>query len=431
MKKTFLYSLLFLPFSVFAQFPLSLSNAIDTALMYNFEIQIAKNYNEIGKINNSIGYAGGLPSVNINAGNNNSQYDLNQKTSTGVVIEKNDVTSHNINASLTAGMTLFNGFKILATKERLNILEAQSEIDLNIQIQNTIAAIMVTYYDIIRQQAYLEIIKRSLDVSKKKSEIVAERYAVGMANNADLLQSKIDMNLAEQNLKTQQIIIDEEKISLLQLMGITEFFPVSIVDSIITDRTIQKDSIINFLENNPEYISADQQIRINEQIVKEIRAQRYPTVKINTGYNYSYSSSSAGFNLFNQNYGPTLGASLLIPVFNGNIYKTQQTVASFNVKNAELQRESLLAGLKADAIKTYQSYENTLQQIESQQANYLNAKELTDLIIQKFQVNQATILDVKAAQASYESAGYTLVNLQFAAKSAEIELKRLVFRLDY
>ena len=51
------------------------------------------------------------------------------------------------------------------------------------------------------------------------------------------------------------------------------------------------------------------------------------------------------------------------------------------------------------------------------------------MVMQRFKVNQATILDVKAAQASYETTGYQLVNLAYSAKIAEIELKRLCYQL--
>jgi len=54
---------------------------------------------------------------------------------------------------------------------------------------------------------------------------------------------------------------------------------------------------------------------------------------------------------------------------------------------------------------------------------------LVDLVLQRFQVSEATILDVKTAQASHEITGYQLVNLNYAAKVAEIELKRLMFQL--
>ena len=431
MKNVILSILLLIPIIVGAQVPVTIANAIDTALINNYDIRIAKNNSEIGKINNTYGMAGGLPSVNASAGDNKSVLNLQQNTSSGIDISKNNVNSNSYNAGVTAGIVLFNGFRIIAVKGRLNLLQTQSELQLNQQIQTTIAAVMETYYDIIRQQSYLNIIQSSLDISSKKLEIVKDRYKVGMANEADLLQAQMDLNTAQQNLKGQLLIIDQDKISLLQLMAVKQFFPITVIDTISIDKSIRKDTIINYLENNPQYLSAEQQIKINEQIVKEQRAQRYPSIRASAGYNLNYSSSSAGFNLFTQNYGPTVGATIQIPIFNGNIYKIQQEVALYNVKNATLQKESLLTALKADAIKTYQSYESTLQQLDSQQKSYQDAGKLVNIVIQRFRLNQATILDVKAAQDSFESAGYMFVNLKYAAKVAEIELKRLIYQLSY
>ena len=408
---------------------LTLQDAINTALKNNFDIQIARNNAEISRINNTYGMAGGLPSVNINASDNNSIYDLNQKLSSGSEINKAGVTSNTLNAGLTAGITLFNGFKVVATKERLNYLQSQSEILLNQQIQNTMAAVMTTYFDIVRQQSYLKIIQNSLDVSAKKLEILKARQLVGMANDADLLQAQMDFSMAEQNLKSQQLIVEEQKINLQQLIGIKQFSSISINDSVIVNNTLQKDSIFNFLINNPQYLSADQQVKINQQLVKEIGAQRYPSLKMSTGYNYNYSNNSAGISLFTQNYGPMVGATLQIPIFNGNIYKTQQEVARYNVQNAELQKENLLLSIKADAEKTWQSYENTLLQLKAQEENFENATKLVELVVEKFKVSQATILDLKAAQTTYENTAYLLINLKFSAKISEIELKRLVYQL--
>jgi outer membrane protein len=431
MKKGFIYIFLLLSFGTSAQVPLTLTNAIDTAFKNNFDIRIARNNTEIERISNTYGMAGGLPLVTGTAGDNYSVTNLKQKTSSGINISKSNVNSSSYNAGVTASILLFNGFRVIATKGRLNLLQSQGEVLLNLQIQTTLAAIMENYYDILRQQSYLNIIQSSLDVSSKKLDIVKDRYKVGMANEADLLQARIDLNMAEQNLKGQQLVVDQDKTSLLQLMGVKAFFPVIIKDTILIDKGIIKDSIISYLENNPQYLSAEQQVKINEQIVKEQRAQRYPSFRLSTGYNLNYSSSAAGFNLFTQNYGPTVGATVQIPIFNGTIYKTQQEVAQYNVKNAIMQKESLLISLKADAIKTYQSYESTLLQLESQERSYSDAGKLVGLVIQRFRLNQATILDVKAAQDSFENAGYMFVNLLFAAKTAEIELKRLIYKLTY
>ena len=429
MKRGLLYFILLFSLNAGAQVQITLTNAIDSALKSNFDIRIARVNTDISRVGNTYGMAGGLPSLNGSAADNRSVLNLKQKTSSGINISQNNVNNSSYNAGLTANMVLFNGFKIIATKGRLNLLQRQSELELNQQIQTTMAVVMESYYDIIRQQSYLNIIKSLLDVSSKKLEIVKERYKVGMANDADLLQARMDFNLADQNLKGQELIIEQDKTSLLQLMGVKQYFSISVNDTILIDKSIRKDSILNYLENNPQYLSAEQQIRINQQIVKEQRALRYPSVRISTGYNFTYSSSSAGFNLFTQNYGPTVGATLLVPIFNGNIYKTQQEIAYFNVQNARLQKESLLKSLEADAIKTYQSYESTLQQLDSQQKSYADAARLVSILVQKFRLNEATILDLKAAQDSFESAGYMFVNLQYAAKTAEIELKRLIYKL--
>lgn len=429
MKKVLFLITIMLPVLAWPQQLLTIEEAINTALEHNYEIRIAKNNTEISKVNNSFGVAGGLPSVNVTATNSNSLYNLDQKLSTGVDIIRKDVSSGSINTGVSASMVLFNGFKIIATKDRLNRLQMQSELELNMQIQNTMAAVMVTYYNILRQQRYLTIIQSSLDVSTEKLNIVKTRSTVGMANDADLLQAEMDRNMAEQNLIGQHLNIEQEKINLLALMGVDQYYSISVRDTIRVDTLIQKESILNHLENNPQFLSSAQQIKINEQIVKELKSQRYPSVRINTGYNFIYNSSSAGFNLFTQNYGPILGASIQIPVFNGFIYKSQQQVAGFNVKNSELQHKNLFAALKAKAIKTYQTYEVTLQQLKAQQKNYEHAGRLVEIVIQRFRLNQATILDVKAAQASFENAGYLLVNLQYDAKIAEIELKRLTYQL--
>jgi outer membrane protein TolC len=70
-----------------------------------------------------------------------------------------------------------------------------------------------------------------------------------------------------------------------------------------------------------------------------------------------------------------------------------------------------------------------LQQLNSQENSVVLSGKLINVVLERFKVNQATILDVKAAQVSYEITGYQLINLKYAAKISEIELKRLLYQL--
>jgi outer membrane protein TolC len=429
MKKAIIFLIFLFPIALLAQQKLTLKIAIDSALINNYDIRIAKNNADIGSKSNTFGMAGGLPAINFSASDNQSSNNINQNLSNGTDISRNNVAGNSLNAGLAASITLFNGFKVIATKERLNYLQAQSQLLLNQEVQNTIAAVMTLYYDIVRQESYLKILQSSLDISNKKLEIITDRKNVGMANDADFLQAQIDVNISIQNINQQTLLIEQEKTDLQKLMGVKLFIPTAINDSILIDKSIKLDSITSYLVKNPQYLSFEQQVKINEQLVKEVASQRYPSVKLNTGYNFAHSNNGAGQILLNQSYGPYVGATLVIPLFNGNTYKTQQDVAVINLNNAQLQKESLLSNLTADAIKIYQSYSNTLQEIDFQQHNYELSEKLAKLVLAKFNVNQATILDLKSAQESFENSGYLLVNLQYAAKNAEIELKRLIYQL--
>jgi len=430
-KTYLLFLAISLPFWGKAQQQITLRNAIDTALRNNFDIQIAKNDVEIARKNNTFGVAGGLPYVSANAGDNGSLSTINQKFSNGTESNVSNKGENAVNAGVSAGIVLFNGFRITATKEKLNRLQNLSEIQLNQQIQNTVANIMVTYYDIIRQQNYLKIIQNTLDVSNQKLEIINVKKNVGMADAVETLQSQTDVNSAEQLLEIQKMVVEQNKSDLLLLISSKSNKPFSVTDTIIVDKSLQLDSIVNYLELNPEYLSAEQQILIDQQIVKEVSAQRYPTVKLNAGYDLYQANLNKGTLLMNQNYGPTAGINMQIPIFNGNIYKTQKEVAKIRVDNSILQKESLQNSLTTQATKLYRSYSTTLQQIESQRKNFEMTKQLVDVVMQQFHVSQATILDVRAAQTSYETAAYLLVNLMYSAKVAEIELKQLTYSLGY
>jgi outer membrane protein len=133
--------------------------------------------------------------------------------------------------------------------------------------------------------------------------------------------------------------------------------------------------------------------------------------------------------LLNQSSGPLIGVSLSIPIYNGGIFKRQEQIAEINAKNAGLQKNILLRNFSNAAVRTYQAYSLNLQQLEEQKKNLALAKQLLDLTLQRFQLRQATIVEVRQAQQSFENVGYVFTNLSFAAKAAEIELLRLVNEL--
>lgn len=410
---------------------LTLQEAVNIALQKRLEIQIAKNNLEISSVNNHIGVAGGLPTVSGTITNTEQITSVNQKLSTGTTIKRDWAASNNLQAGVTASQLLYNGMRVVATKNRLDQIQKQSEQLLNAQVQNVMAEVMLQYFDVVRQQNYTNTILLAIEAAKQRLNIVEVRQSVGLANNADLFQAQIDVNTLNQSLEQQRLVIDQAKTDLLRSLNLRPDSVINISDTIIVERGLSLQTVLESLKNNPQILALDQQIRINEYLIKETSAQRYPTVRLNGGINFGRNQAAAGQVLYNQSLGPNLGISVGIPIYNGGIVKRQIKVAEINTENAVLNRNNVVADLNASAVRNYQSYIRTLAQVDSAQKNYNISQQLLELTLLRFQLGQATIIEVREAQRSFEDAGYRRVNLSFAAKVAEIELRRLSNRLTF
>lgn len=430
MKATVQYIFfLFVCTNVSAQNMLRLPDAVNMALKNSLEVQLSKNFVETNTVLNNYGVAGGLPIVTTSLTDNELISSINQKFNTGANILRDAAAANNFSLGVTGSILLYNGNRVVATKSRLATLVNQSEQLLNAQIQNIMAGVMVGYYDVVRQQSYLKTIEKSIDASNQQLEIIKTRQFVGLANNADLFQAQIDLNALLQARQSQQLTIDQAKTELLRQLTLNPDSVINIQDTILVDKNILMIDVLNNLNKNADIVAAQEKVKINELLVKETAALRYPSIRASTGYNFTRNQAAAGQILLNQNYGPFVGVSLGIPIYNGSVYKRQQKVAEINVGNAELDKQILIRDYNAQVVKVYQSYAITLQQLKTEQENYSLSNQLLELVLQKFKFKQATIVDVKNAQQSFEASGYRLVNLNFAAKSAEIELKRLANKL--
>lgn len=407
-----------------AQQPMSLKQAVDIALKNSLDIELLQNRVSADSILNHYGVAGGLPVVTGNLADNEQITSVDQKLNTGVEISRRNAAANTLSANVTGSIILYNGGRVVATKKRLAQLQQQSIKLLNSQVQNVMATVTNAYYDVVRQQHYIITIERSIEAAKQRLDIVKTSQQAGLANNAELFQSQIDLNSLLQQMQAQELVAAQAKTELLRLLTVKADSNVMIQDSILVDRAVDFENVYSRLDKNPDIDAAADQIRINELIVKETASQRYPSLRANTGFNLNR-NVGAGQLVFNQSYGPTLGIGMTVPIYNGSAFSRQQKAAQTDVNNAVAQKEILLRDYSANAVKTYQAYKSTLQQLETEKANNVLTAQLLDLVMKRFQLRQATIVEVKNAQQSFEESGYRLTNLNYAAKFAETELKRL------
>ena len=415
-----------------AQEKLSLSEAVKIAVQNSYDIKLVENTAAIAKNNNSYGVAGGLPTVSSTINNNNTQSTINQTfPDPSRNTTRSGVEGTTVNGSLNVSMILFNGFRVAATKDRLESIEKQSAATLQNQMLNTSSIVMQQYYNVVRQEAYLKTILKSIEASEQRVAIVKTRQQVGVANQADVLQSNIDLNALLQAKENQLLVIDQAKADLYNSMVVPANSNYTFDQTIAVDQNIKMAEVEAKMKDHPLLQSAQQLVNVNQFIEKETRATMYPTLRANTGYTYSSNRNGAGFILLNESYGTFIGVNLALPIYNGGASKRAYNNAKIATNSAKLQLDNATLDLNTELFKTYKNYLNSIKQTPIEQENFKMSQELLGLVMQKYQLGQATMVDVKQAQQSFETAGFRLTSLQFTAKLAEIELKRLSNQLSF
>jgi len=434
-KNSFIVLLLVLLFSqekIAAQNNLSLKKAVTIAIQNSYDIKLVENTASIAKNNNNYGVAGGLPTVTANGTNNNTLTTINQTfPDPSRNTTRNAVDGSTLNGGLSATMILFNGYRIAATKDRLESIQKQTEAALQVQMLNTSSIVMQQYYNVIRQVAFLKTIEKSIEASEQRVAIVKTRQEIGVANQTDLLQSSLDLNALLQAKQNQLLVLDQVKADLYNSMVVPANSNYVFTDSIQVDQKMILSDVESKMKAHPLLQSAQQLINVNQFLEKETKALMYPTLRANSGFNYNSNKSTAGFILLNESYGPFLGFNLSIPIYAGSTSKRAYKNAQINTVSAKIQYDNTAQSLATELFKTYQNYQNSLKQTPTEIQNYEMSDALLALVMEKFKLGQATIVDVKQAQQSFETAGFRLTSLRFSAKIAEIELKRLSNQLNF
>jgi outer membrane protein TolC len=434
-KNSFIVLLLVLLFSqekIAAQNNLSLKEAVTIAIQNSYDIKLVENNLTIAQNNNNYGVAGGLPTVTANGTNNNTLTTINQTfPDASRNTTRSGVDGSTLNGGLSATMILFNGYRIAATKDRLESIQKQTEAVLQTQMLNTSSTVMQQYYNVIRQIAFLKTIEKSIEASEQRVAIVKKRQEIGVANQADFLQSSLDLNALLQAKQNQLLVLDQVKADLYNSMVVPANSNYIFTDSIKVDQKMILSDVESKMKAHPLLQSAQQLINVNQFLEKETKALMYPTLRANTGFNYNSNKSAAGFILLNESYGPFLGFNLSIPIYAGTANKRAYKNAQINTVSAKIQYDNTAQTLATELFKTYQNYQNSLKQTPVEIENYKMSDALLALVMERFKLGEATIVDVKQAQQSFETAGFRLTSLQFSAKIAEIELKRMSNQLSF
>ena len=429
-----LYKIAFLfiiGFSAQAQELLSLEDAVKIALENNYDIKIADNNSKIDATNNNLANAGMLPSLNANFTNNNSQLDTKQTQGDGTVRELDGAKNMNLTYGVGLDWTIFDGLSMFARKEQLNVLEQQGKAELQAAILTRVSDVYTTYFDLVQQQQVIASIDTAIVISNQRVTTAQNRFSIGKASKLEVLNAQVDLNSDLSLQLRQQEIIKISKIRLNELLVRDTQTDFKVTNEITFEQNIDFNELKATAEKqNPQLQAQILSKKVADLNLKQVRGNRYPTVRITSGYNFTRSEASLGFITQSSGQGFVYGVTATIPIFNGFLQNKNEKVAKYQVENAGLLLEQQKLSLNSQLASLFNSYQTNLELVKMEEKNLEIAKQNLDITLAKFKIGTITTIEFRTAQQNFVEAAVRYSNAQYVTKLSEINLKELAGTLQ-
>lgn len=415
-----------------AQEVLTLEEAIKIALENNFEIKISKNNLKISETNVSIGNAGMLPTVTASVTDNNSVMNSSQTRQDGTTTSLDNAKNNSLTYGVNLGWTIFDGLKMFAKYDQLKEFQNMSDAQMKLTIINKISNVNNVYYDLIQEQQKLADLDSTIVISQKRLEFTKNRYSIGKNSKLDVLNAQVDLNTDLGNLVKEKQAYANAKTLLNQILARDLKTDFKVIDDINVDRKLQLDELMILAEKqNPELVMQIINNKIAELDLKQIKGERYPTISLNTGYNFSDSQSSLGFTSQNSSRGLNYGFSASLNLFDGNAQNRNEKIAKMQIDNSKLAIDNQLIQLRSNLMLAYQVYLTNLDLIDLEENNTAIAKQNIEITAEKFRIGTITSVEFRAAQLNFINSKIRLSSAQYQAKLSEITLRELAGNLNF
>jgi outer membrane protein len=411
---------------LFAQERLTLQEAIALALKNNYDIKLVSNDLAIAHNNVNLGNAGILPAVAGTFSTGGSRQNSVQTQASGTERVIDGAISTNMRYGVGLDWTVFDGFRMFATYDKLRALEKQGEVNAKGMILTTVAQVVNAYYDLVKQQQLIIAADSAIDVSALRVKIADNKLQLGRGSKLDVLAAQVDYNADTSNYLQQQNLGVTYMVRLNQLMVRALDIRFSVSNDLTIDQGLNYGTLAGQAEQlNPSLQAAFINKKIAELTLKEVKGNRYPLIGLNSGYEFNRSTSPTGFNTQFRANGLTYGLTASINIFNGFLQRQNERNAKIAINSSQLTFDKTKQELLTQLTTAYQNYQTFIELVKLETRNVELAKQNLAITLDKYRLGSIPPLELREAQRNAIDANSRYVEMQYQAKLAEIALKEI------
>lgn len=443
-----------------AQVPdtLSLTRAIQIGLKNNFGVQIQKLNVEIAERNNTWGQAGAFPTINLISGSNNSV--VQRKPANPFAVAGRNI-SDNATGQLDVQFTLFDGFFVRLSKDRLAELEKLSYGNATFVIETTVQSIILGYYQALLDKERLKVLRTTQQLSKQRYDYVKLRKELGGAISFDVLQEQNNYLTDSSNVLLQEINYRNSLRNINVLLNEDFAKTFTLVDSLQAES-----EQYNFEDLRVKMVSSNTNLQ-NQFISQEIlrnntqiqQSQISPSLVLNFGANGSLDWLNARFRptengtlvkntvgylnddqsqpviatsfapeyrtVAGNSYGMYANLGLRFTISNGGQIRRAIETSRVNEKIGQLTTDQLKRSLENDLMANYDLYNLRTQLVDIAQTKMTAAELNLTLANERYKNGALSAIDLRIVQENYRNAALEQYQAIFNSISSKVALIRL------
>jgi outer membrane protein TolC len=424
MKKVLNILLIFflIALNVTAQEELTISSAIKKTLENNLDIEISENFKRIAKNNSSILNNNYLPNIQLGSEINTNIQSIEIETPSGISGTLDDTQTDNSSAVLSIDYNIIDASGRKYNYKKSKELYSKSNLEVQEIIENTILQLFTVFFEVGRLTEEKEILKNSLDISKRRYERRLLEFEYGQTNNLEVLNAEVDVNYDSINLLNTSKKLFNAKSDLNLIMNVDLESEFNINTNInFLDQDEINNIFSNDIYNNTRLLIIEKDIIISNLERKIAKSSYLPTLGLIGSYGWNESINDNPYAFYNKSIsdGFSAGINIRWDIFRGG----KKIIANKNEKigqeNSELTKKKTVLELKKELRNAYQTHLNNLFILEVQRKNLSTNKNNFDRNIERYKIGQVSSIEFRRAQLNLLNAELSESSAKYQAKISE------------
>jgi outer membrane protein TolC len=179
------------------------------------------------------------------------------------------------------------------------------------------------------------------------------------------------------------------------------------------------------LRTNGTYLLTEERQRISDLEVKLLRAKQLPRLTLRTSYGYTRNETDASFIHYTRTFGPQVGITATIGIFDGMNLNRKINNAQLTAENQGIRLKEMEQELIALILDAWYEHQNLLQVVVLGREGVRIAQKNMAIASEAFTTGMASTLQLREAQDDLFQAQTSLLEALYQARVMESELLRL------